>query len=741
MFVFDNTDKIILFNKNKMIKNFAFSYKLLLLLSALNVLYANALQAQYNQPFKQFQDSANSAKQSVVTARKLINGIYKKDSLLSFKRIKVSSAVTIETHYYGIEYENTGIPKWTTTYQFNNKIDLAGIPFQLDAFLGDKVAIPGRGISRIHLKFDAYAFAQNMAKKALEQQQQKLINELKSDSNFQKYKTASQTVASYQDLLKERSYLNQIQNQQNLVKQYESIGDTAVLKKEIYKEAKKKTDQYSKRIKDLDSLKKYINYIDKINPLWKTLKDTTANLSKNVNLPDQKECLKQLENNKLIPAPLRWLSHVRKFEAGMVFPDFQPLIFKGAPLKGILVSAQKSGICVDATYGKLYSPGDFFRDTFITSKVYALAFRTGFEYKKLKVSYSLLQTHRINTTDTFAFRYYFESPKEATVQGLSLEWTNKFHKIFLHSANSDIVASQTNGNNEAARANDINKLLPGIHLPFTAKTAIQLGYKINSNKTKSEFTIKYNYQGSYYFSPMRVFTQPPGKQYEAILQQSFFKKQIQCKVGATLQQSKFSSGYFSYDDKTYSYNFLLNINIKKLPLLSISYLPYYRTSIYQNEEVLLKMEQLTVTSVYNHQKKNNFISLIGSYSRNKVENIYSGIYEQAALYSTYKNIKSPLGFNLMVSYFSKPMISKDSAKTYDLKAALEYQIMPTFIIHVGGGYAINKERSRYYPYFDLSWSNIYIGQLRVKADYTWLNEFDIYKQGMNVMCSLTRTIF
>ena len=254
-------------------------------------------------------------------------------------------------------------------------------------------------------------------------------------------------------------------------------------------------------------------------------------------------------------------------------------------------------------------------------------------------------------------------------------------------------------------------------------------------------TLKYNFQGQYYFSPMRVFTQPPGKQYEAIIQQFFFKKQVQFKVGASMQQSKFSSGYFSYNDKSYSYNFQLNVNIKKLPILSISYLPYYRTSIYQEQVVLLKMEQFTATTAYSHQKKNNFISSIGSYSRNKVENIYSGIYEQAVLYTTYKNLRSPLGYNLILTYYSAPMLTKDSAKTYDIKTSVEYQIARAFVIHLGGGYAINKQHSRYYPYFDLSWNNIYLGQLKIRADYTWLNEYGIYKQGMSVMASITRKIF
>jgi len=725
-----------------MIKNKKFTYGNIKLLIAVCLFSVVNLSAQSILPLGKAIDSINPIRDFSVVAMNNLKKFSKQDSLLSFRKIRIRTIVIAETHYYGLVYENTNLPKWTTTCQISNKIELAGIPLQLDAFLGDKVALPGRGISRVNLKFDANTFLQNLAKKALEDRQKKLITELQNDSNFKKYKTALQTVETYQNLFSQRSYLTQIQNQKNLVKQYESIGDSIILKKPIYKDTKKNVEQYEKTLKELDSLKKYLVYADKINPMWKSFKDSSANLSKNVNLYDRDQCMKQLENNKLIPAPLRWLSHIQKLEVGMVFPDFQPLIFKGAPLKGFIVSAQRRTTFADVTFGKLYSPGDFFRDTLISSKVYALAFRTGVAYKKIRISYSFLQTHRINTSDTFAFRYYFESPKETTVQGLSFEWSNKIHKLFLHTANSTSGSSHANTNNETPRSNDINKLLPGSHPPISAKSAMQLGYTFSINKTKSEITLKYNYQGQYYFSPMRVFTQPPGSQYEAIFKQSFYKKQVQFKVGATRLQSKYSSGFFSYNDKTYSYNFQISVNLKKLPSISVSYLPYYRTSLYQNQEVLLKMEQLTATSLYSRQKKNNFVSIVGSYNRNKVENIYSGVFEQAVLYSTYKNLRSPLGYNLINTYFKQPTVSKDSAVTYDIKGAVEYQVMPQFIIHLGGGYAINKERSRYYPYFDLSWNNLYLGQIKLRADYTWLNEYGIYnKQGMNFSATITRAIF
>lgn len=703
--------------------------------------YTNALNAQNASPNKQIADSVGASKSYLNTTNSKLKKLAKQDSLLSFKRIKIRTSVTAETRYYGLQYENTNLPQWTTTYQINNKIDLGGLPFQFDAFLGDKIAIPGRGISRIQFKFDANTFVQNLAKQVIEEQQKKLLNDLKNDSNFQKYKTANRDVETHKDQLNQRSYQNQIQSQEKIVKQYESTGDSALMKKPIYKDAKKNVDQYNKRKKDLDSLKQYIEYIDKINPMWKSLQDTTKNFSNKAKQYDQKECMNHLDTNKLIPAPLRMLSHIRRFEAGMVFPDFHPLIFKGAPIKGMLFSIQKKKVFADAAFGKIYSPGDFFRDTFITSKNYALSFRTGIEYKKIRLSYTMLQTRKANTTDTFAFRYYFESPKETRLHGFSAERINKTNKIFVHIAVNDLSTSPLNTNTEQTRSNDINKILTGVSQPISSKSAFQIGYKIGLPKTKSELTLKYNYQGQYYISPMRVFTQPPGKQLEAILQQSFFKKHILLKMGTTMQRSRFSKGYFDYNDKTFSFNFQLNVSIKKLPAISISYMPYYRTSVYQNQEVLLKMEQLNATAYYMLQKKVHFISLVGSYARNKVVNIYSGIYEQAVLYSTYKNIKSPLGYNLILSYFSKPMVSRDSAITYDIKGAIEYQVLPTLMVHVGGGYAINKVRSRYYPYFDMSWNNIYVGQIKLRADYTWLTEFGIYKQGMSVIASITRTIF
>lgn len=724
-----------------MIEKIELRFKLLVLLFFSCIFHVSMVYAQTTIPLRQFQDSILAAQNSITSTGKFIRKLSHQDSLLNFKHVKIRTIVIAEARYYGLNYETNNIPKWTTSYQISNKINLGGIPFNLNGFLGNNIAIPGRGVSRFQLNFDANAFAKELALRYIQKEQERLSNQLLNDSNFIKYKEAAKMATTYSDLLNEDAYKKELENKQVLVSQYESIGDTALLKKQIYKDAKGNVDLYNKRLNELDSIKQYLSYIEKLNPLWKSFSDSAVSIKSKSSHLGQTDLENQIRNNKSIPTPLRWLSQIQKFEIGMVFPDFHPLLFKGAPIKGMLISTKNKWTFFDAVYGKVFSPGDFFRDTLISSKVYALSTRAGISYKSLKISYTILQSNRINSTDTFAFRYYFESPKTALVQGVSATWEGKSQSFFIHTSKSELVGSSNSNQSESTRVNDINKNLLGSSTPFNETAALQIGCKFKLSKTKTELTLKYNYQGKYYFSPLRVFTLPPGHQYEAMLNQSFLKKQVQFKVGIVSQKSNSKGGYFTYTDQTYSYNFQLNLRIKKLPIVTITYLPYYRTSIYQGEDIIMKMEQLTATSVYNYQAKNNFISLIGSYARNKVENIYSGIYEQGGLYASYKNLGTPIGYNISGLYFSKPMVSKDSAITYDIKASIEYQFKESLSLQVGGGYAISKERNRYYPYVNLIWDNRYVGVFKLKADYTWLTEYGIYKQGMSIICSITRTIF
>lgn len=121
--------------------------EIILLTLVLCVFYVLPLNAQLERVGGQFKDSLYTTKQYFNSAHQNLIKFSKQDSLLSFNRIKIRTSVTAESRYYGLAYENATLPKWTTTYKVSNKIDLGGLPFQLDGFFGNKIAVPGRGIS------------------------------------------------------------------------------------------------------------------------------------------------------------------------------------------------------------------------------------------------------------------------------------------------------------------------------------------------------------------------------------------------------------------------------------------------------------------------------------------------------------------------------------------------------------------------------------------------------------------
>jgi hypothetical protein len=675
-----------------------------------------------------------------VLKKKWLTYINPDSNLLSSKNIQFNSFVQYDYRYYGLGYEGLGINPQSQNLYIHNEATVFHLPFSIDFNKGSGYMQTQRKAPMFSVNFDPQRMISQYANQLIEDEKKRIKKQLESDTNYSKYLQATVQLAYIQSLQTNRNYIQEIKSSENLLKAAYQLPDSGrTTNRQSVIDAERKVAQSANYAKLSDSLSRYTEMAAKLNPLYK-LDTTQLELPKQ---PNREDLEGYMRKNTHIPSYLKWASYIKKLDIGVVYPDHNPLLFQGAGIKGVSAVIESRHFYQQVVYGKQLTTGDFFRDTFGVSNNKVAYIASGYQNTYIRLGANIYTLSNQSASDTQLYKYNFYAPKTSIIPGIEMEAHYKRVKatVRVQYALEDLTSKIDRFENEM-----INE---GANIQHTNNTFSSKGLALISGiesepwKKGPIIGISYRYNGKDYYAPSAPFAAPFNDVVELKMQQGLFKDQIKMQAGINFRKNLMQQNTANLNDRTMSGFFNITAKIKKLPTMSLKYMPMYRQSVWKGQQTTLQINQLNATVNYTHQRRRQLYALVANYTHQEI--IVAGtrqVNQVVYIYQLFKPRKLPFQVSLITSYFNKPVsISADSVKTLSGKFQFTYnhpsKLFPSLYIE----HSQNPSLSRKMLGLEWNYEQKYIGMIQLKLAYGTVEKLNEQRtNGLNCFLTYYRKI-
>ncbi len=701
------------------------------------ILCHTSVQGQANKDFNLL------SKDSVTFKKKLKKYLNTDSSYLNFKHFKATSILSYEFRYNGLQYDDFYIKPISQNLYIHNQVSIYNLPFDLDFNYGNGYLYTQRKMSNFSFKFNPSRMLEQYSEQLIEQEKKRLMEQLESDTNFGKYMQAVKQLEQINSLMTDRNYMDQINSSSNILKSVEQSKDSLNNSHNtLIQDSKNNLNQYKQMVSLQDSLQKFKNKTDQLNPLYKTYTNQPQ-----IYLPEDpsdKVLMGYLQKSTVLPSYMKWMSHISKFEIGVVYPSNNTLVFNGAALKGLLTKIETKHSYTELIYGRQLATGNYFHDTFAVSNNKVLYVALGYQSKYIKVGGILYYFTEQSVKDTLMYKFNFSVPRYSVIPGVEFEANYKKLKgmIRINYVMEDLTSKTERFENEMINKERELHTYSQNSLVNNISSLSTLEYI--THKKGPKLTLSYKYSGKDYYSSSAPFAAPFNDIAELKIDQSLFNNKLTLVAGGNYRKNLRQTNTAKIDDRTFSGFFSLNLKAsKKLPTLFIRYMPMYRVSVWEQQSTLMQINQLTASLSYNRQVRKQLYVCVANYTNQEL--MFTGnrqVNRMLYIYQMFKPRHSSLQYSLMVSYFDKPVsITTDSVKTLGAKIQINYQRFPTCIPTVYIDYSSSPGIVRQIVGTACSFQNKYIGTFQIRCEYgQYIRTTRNDTKGMNISATLYRKI-